>query len=76
MPSHPHSNFDHFSASFEPEPVPGERNNGGNGSIVGNKLQENSGFGEQNAFVASRSQLQMIQPAPFAAKQPNWRHVV
>jgi hypothetical protein len=76
MPSSPASSFNHFSARFEPEPVPGERNNGGNRSIVGNKLQENCEFPEQNAVVAPRSQLQAIHLLPFAAKQPNWRHVV
>jgi hypothetical protein len=68
--------FDHFSARFEPEPVPGERNNGGNGRIVGNKLQENCEFREQNAAVASRLQLQTICLPLFAAKQPNWRRFV
>jgi hypothetical protein len=74
MPS-PQS-VDHFSARFEPEPVPGERNNGGDGPIVGNKLQENCEFREQNAAVAARLQLQAIDVPPCAAKQPNWRHVV
>jgi hypothetical protein len=68
--------FDHFSARFEPEPIPGERNNGGNRPIVGNKLQENCEFREQNTAVASRLQLQTIHIPPFAVKQPNWGRVV
>jgi hypothetical protein len=72
MPSHPcPKSLDHFSARFEPKPVAGERNNGGNGPIVGNKLRENCKFREQNAAVASRLQSQAIGIPPFAAKQPN-----
>jgi hypothetical protein len=63
--------LDHFSARFEPERRAGKHNNGGERPIVGEKLQENCEFGEQNGAVAPRSQLRAIHRSGIAAKQPN-----
>jgi hypothetical protein len=66
--------FDHFSASFEPEPRAGKRNSGGTPPIVGKKLQEDC---EKIGILGNKSRRCVVVTvvndpgSGIAAKQPN-----